>query len=62
MKLLDTTYIIDLLRNDPGARKKAVQLDEEDEVFTTEINVFEVVWRAGSYCSGIFEAFGFICM
>ena len=40
---VDTTFLIDILRNIPAAAAKAVQLDMEIEVLTTEANVYEVV-------------------
>ncbi len=44
MKLVDSTFIIDLLNGEEGAVVKAQQLDEEEhEVYTTEVSVFEVV-------------------
>lgn len=41
MRLLDTTFLIDLLRNKEGAVLKAKELGYEN-LFTTEINVFEI--------------------
>ncbi len=43
MKCVDTTFLIDLLRNDPGAINKAKELDESGAI-TTEVNVFELVF------------------
>lgn len=43
MKGVDTTFIIDILRNDKGALVKAIELDNEPIVFTTEANVYEIV-------------------
>ena len=44
MKLVDSTFIIDILHGQPEAIAKAQQLDAEElEVYTTEISVFEVV-------------------
>lgn len=43
MKGVDTTFIIDILRNDRGALMKAIELDKEPIVFTTEANVYEIV-------------------
>tara|TARA_Y100000310_G_scaffold213377_1_gene214332 strand:+ start:388 stop:783 length:396 start_codon:yes stop_codon:yes gene_type:complete len=40
MKCLDTTFLIDLLQDDPGAVKKASEMKEE-VLFTTSLNVFE---------------------
>ena len=43
--LLDTTFVIDLLRNDPGAIKKAKELnDSGEDIFSSAITVFEV-WQ-----------------
>ena len=42
MKLLDTTFLIDFLKKEEGAIKKARELYNEN-LFTTEINVYEVV-------------------
>lgn len=44
MKCLDTSFLIDLLRGDAGAVKKATGLDEVGPSATTEINVFELVY------------------
>lgn len=43
MKGLDTTFLIDILRNEPGAAAKAIQLDTEVAIFTTEANIYEIV-------------------
>ena|SRR3989338_5520976 len=43
MKGIDTTFIIDLLKNDSGAIKKAKELDNETFVVTTEANVYEII-------------------
>lgn len=43
MKAVDTTFIIDLLRNTREAVMKSIELDNETIVFTTEANVYEVV-------------------
>lgn len=43
MKAIDTTFIIDILRNDKNALMKSIELDKEPIVFTTEANVYEVV-------------------
>lgn len=40
---LDTTFLIDLLRKERGAVNLSQQLDNENVLYTTEINVFEVV-------------------
>lgn len=42
MKCLDTTFLIDFLKNDKSAVEKALELKDE-EIFTTSINVFEVL-------------------
>ena len=42
MKLVDTTFLIDLSRNDRDAIKKAFDLDKYPAVFCTEISVYEV--------------------
>jgi predicted nucleic acid-binding protein len=44
LRCLDTTFLIDLLRNDIGAVEKARELDETGLHATTEINVFELVY------------------
>lgn len=44
MKCIDTTFIIDLLRGEPNATKKALELESEDKVITTEICVFEIYY------------------
>jgi len=43
MKCIDTTFLIDLLRGDSSAVKKAKELDETGAI-TTEVNVFELVF------------------
>lgn len=43
MKGLDTTFLIHLLRKDPHAALKALELDKEPIVYTTEANVYEIV-------------------
>ncbi len=43
MKIVDSTFIISLLRNDPATLIKAKELDGEGGAATTVINVFEVV-------------------
>lgn len=43
MKAVDTTFIIDLLRNNKAAVVKSIDLDKEPMVFTTEANTYEVV-------------------
>jgi len=48
MKGIDTTFLIDILRNDKGAVVKGIELDKEPLVFTTEANVYEIasgVWQ-----------------
>ncbi|MBU0628111.1 MAG: PIN domain-containing protein [Nanoarchaeota archaeon] len=44
MKCLDTTFLIDLLNGRKEAIKKSENLDNELELFTTEINVFEILY------------------
>lgn len=44
MKCLDSTFLIDLLKGNMGAVKKSKELDNELESFTTEINVFEILY------------------
>lgn len=46
MKCLDTTFLIDFLKQDKGAVKKAAEI-ENDLLCTTSINVFETL--LGSY-------------
>ena len=43
MKIVDSTFITSLLRNDPDTFRKAQELDGEGGAATTVINVFEVV-------------------
>lgn len=43
MKGVDTTFLIHLLRSDVGAISKALELDKEPIVFTTEASVYEIV-------------------
>jgi len=44
MRLVDTTFLIDLLKQAPGVDAKALLLQKEGELFTTEINVYEVFY------------------
>ncbi|MBW2974791.1 PIN domain-containing protein [Candidatus Woesearchaeota archaeon] len=44
MRCLDTTFLIDLLKGRREAVKKSMELDNDLEVFTTEINIFEVLY------------------
>jgi predicted nucleic acid-binding protein len=44
LKCLDTSFLVDLLRNDEGAIRKAKELDEKGPSATTEINVFELTY------------------
>lgn len=44
MKVVDSTFLIGLLRGDPEAVEKARELDEEGGVATTAVNVYEVAY------------------
>lgn len=44
MKIVDTTFIIDLLRGDAGAVRKAEEIDEMGGAATTAINIFEIAY------------------
>ncbi len=44
MKVVDSTFLISLLRNDAATVSKAEELDDEGGAATTVINVFEVVY------------------
>jgi predicted nucleic acid-binding protein len=44
LKVVDTTFLIGLLRNDPGAVEKARELDGEGGAATTAVNVYEVAY------------------
>jgi len=44
LKCLDTSFLIDLLRSDAGAVRKARGFDEVGPNATTEVNVFELVY------------------
>ena len=44
MKVVDTTFLISLLRNDGRTLEKAKELDDEGGTATTVINVFEVAY------------------
>lgn len=60
MKVVDSTFLISLLRNDPATLKKAEELDDEGGAATTVINVFEVVhgvYRSMSEAPRRMEAF-----
>ena len=43
MKGVDTTFLIDVLKNDSAAVLKSLELDKEPIIFTTETNVYELV-------------------
>ena len=43
MKLLDSTFLIDLLKNKEGAYKKLDDFKKEPALFVTMVNVFELV-------------------
>lgn len=60
MKVVDSTFLISLLRNDPATVRKAEELDKEGGAATTVINVFEVtygVYRSMSEVPRRMEAF-----
>jgi predicted nucleic acid-binding protein len=42
MKCLDSTFLIDLMKNDEGAVNKAREMEGKILMATTEINVFEI--------------------
>jgi predicted nucleic acid-binding protein len=44
LKVVDSTFLIGLLRGDPEAVEKARELDEEGGVATTAVNVYEVAY------------------
>lgn len=44
MKIVDTTFIIGLLRNDPSTVQKAHELDEAGGAATTVINIYETMY------------------
>jgi len=44
MKVVDSTFLIGLLRGDPWAVEKAHELDEEGGMATTAVNVYEVAY------------------
>ena len=43
MKIVDTTFIIDLSRNMPAALQKSLELNKEDRVFCTEVSIYETL-------------------
>ena len=44
MVILDTTFIIHLLRGEESARSKIEELEGKNiEIFTTQINIFEII-------------------
>ena len=45
MKVVDSTFLISILRNDAATVSKAEELDDEGGAATTVINVFEVVYE-----------------
>ncbi len=42
MKVVDTTFLIDVLKGEPGAVEKACELDGEGSAATTAVNVYEI--------------------
>jgi predicted nucleic acid-binding protein len=44
LKIVDTTFLISLLRDDPGTIKKAEELDNEGGAATTVINIYETMY------------------
>ncbi len=42
MKAMDSTFLIDLLRGIPGAVGKMKELKSEDQLITTQVNIFEL--------------------
>ena len=61
MKVVDSTFLIGLLRGEPGAVEKAQELDEEGGVATTAVNVYEVaygVYKGASNPDKRMEALG----
>jgi len=60
LKVVDSTFLICLLRNDPLTLSKAEELDREGGAATTVVNVYEVsygVYRAMSDPSKRMQAF-----
>ena len=43
MKGLDSTFLIDILRKDSKALEKALEIEDNPFIFTTEANVFEII-------------------
>jgi tRNA(fMet)-specific endonuclease VapC len=46
LKVVDTTFLVCLMRNDPRTTQKAVELDEAGGAATTVINVYEAMHGA----------------
>lgn len=44
MKVVDSTFLIDVLKAEPDASRKAKELDEDGGAATTTINVYEVAY------------------
>ncbi len=44
MKVVDSSFIIDLLREDPAAVEAAERLDEGSEAMVTAVSVYELVY------------------
>lgn len=43
MKIVDTTFLIDLSKNNQDAFQKSLELDKDDKVFCTEISIYEII-------------------
>ena len=43
MKLVDTTFLVDLSRNERNAVNKSLELDKESNVFCAEVSVYEMI-------------------
>ena len=59
MKCLDTTFLIDFLKNDRRAINKALEIKDQS-LFTTSVNVFEVllgIYRKKTATESEFEQF-----
>src|SRR3989338_8011426 len=56
MVVLDTTILIDVLKKDENAIEKIKKLEEnESEIFTTQINVFELIQGTFAFSNRIEE-------
>lgn len=43
MKIVDTTFLVDLSRNEQNAVNKSLELDKEHKIFCAEVSIYEMI-------------------